>query len=80
VLFIGEIFVANFVGVAPIQAHVAQGPDGSHRVAFHPTVAGKYNVHVSLIKSDGGQIPGNLQSLVKKRWLPKGRVAIAKIV
>jgi hypothetical protein len=34
-----------------------QVPNGSHEVTFHPTVAGKYTIQVSLVKSDGTQIP-----------------------
>ena len=33
-----------------------QTPNGSHRVTFHPTIAGRYNIHVSLIKIDGKQV------------------------
>ena len=36
---------------------MVQEPNGTHRATFHPTVAGKYSAHVSLVKPDGGKIP-----------------------
>lgn len=55
--YLGEIFAASFTGPAPIQAQVVQGPTGTHKVSFHPTISGKYSAQVSLVKTDSKLTP-----------------------
>lgn len=49
---IGETFAVTFTGPAPMQAQVTQGNDGSHKVSFLPSIAGRYSAAVSLVNSN----------------------------
>lgn len=56
-LFLEDVFVVTFTGPSPLEAHVEQIPDGTHKVTFHPTIAGKYTAHVSLTKPNNVLAP-----------------------